>query len=112
MADQAVALSRYLLGGMHECGVLRAYILKPCSPVALRAYLLKPCSPVALRAYILKPCSPVVQVAAALAELEGYHAVEASLQSKQLLGEARAGLSRMTHISHVRCQGLGSGNRD
>lgn len=48
-----------------------------------------------------------MQVAAALAELEGYHAVEASLQSKQLLGEARAGLSRMTHISHVRCRASG-----
>ena len=43
-----------------------------------------------------------VQVAAALAELVGYHAVEVSLQSKQLLGEARAGLAKMTHISHVR----------
>ena len=42
-------------------------------------------------------------MASALAELVGYHAVEASLQSKQLLGEARAGLAKMTHISHVRC---------
>ena len=43
-----------------------------------------------------------MQVSAALAEVQGYHAVEASLQSKQLLGEARAALSKMTHISHIR----------
>ena len=43
------------------------------------------------------------QVQAALAEVEGYHAVAGSLQSKQLLGEARGNLSKMNHISHVRC---------
>ena len=43
------------------------------------------------------------QVQAALAEVEGYHAVEGSLQSKQLLGEARGNLSKMNHISHIRC---------
>ena len=46
-------------------------------------------------------CRPQVQ--AALAEVEGYHAVEGSLQSKQLLGEARGNLSKMNHISHIRC---------
>ena len=45
----------------------------------------------------------VVQVQAALAEVEGYHAVEGSLQSKQLLAEARGNLSKMNHISHIRC---------
>jgi len=47
------------------------------------------------------------QVQAALAEVEGYHAVAGSLQSKQLLGEARGNLSKMNHISHVRCAAHG-----
>jgi Hereditary spastic paraplegia protein strumpellin len=44
----------------------------------------------------------VRQVMAALEEVEGYHAVEASLQSKQYLEDIRGHLSTMIHIDHVR----------
>ena len=65
------------------------------------------CGWIAVEYVVVKVTCPVpwrLQVAAALAELGGYHAVEASLQSKQLLGETRTGLSKMTNISHVRCR--------